>query len=144
MATQEEVEELRASLERLHGDALFKRVGETGVGIGAVMRCLHRSGEPMSAGEISRYLHVSTARVAVLLKKMEARSLIERISDERDARKSVIRLSAYGAEVSEQVLRELNRQLAEVIDRIGLERVKEFIAVSGEIRAVVQPPAWEW
>ena len=98
----------------------------------------------MSAGEISRYLHVSTARVAVLLKKMEARSLIERISDERDARKSVIRLSAHGAEVSEQMLRELNRQLAEVIDRIGLDRVKEFIAVSGEIRAVVQPPTWEW
>ncbi len=144
MATQEEVEELRASLERLRGDALFKRVGETGAGIGAVMRCLHRSGEPVSAGEISRDLHVSTARVAVLLKKMETRGLIERISDERDARKSVIRLSAHGAEVGEQMLRELNRQLAEVIDRIGMERVKEFIAVSGEIRAVVQPPAWEW
>lgn len=144
MATIDEVEQLRVSLERLNGDAFFKRVGEIGAGIGAVMRCLHQSGQPLSAGEISRYLHVSTARVAVLLKKMEVKNLITRISDQQDARKTVIRLSEHGAEVSEQALLELNRQLAEVIDRIGPERVKEFITVSSEICAVVQPPAFAW
>ncbi len=144
MATQEQIEELLTPLEHLHSGAFFKRIGEIGVGIGAVLRYLDQSESAVTAGEISRFLNVSTARVAVLLKKMEAKELIERQADTRDARKTVIRLSTYGEETVHRCRALLYRQVGEVIDRIGLDRMKEFIAVSEEIRTIMKPPAWEW
>ena len=140
MATKEEVAELCAALEALHGDEFFRRIGETGAGVSAVMRYLYETDGPVSAGEISRFLQVSTARVAVLLKKMESRELIDRVSDAHDARKSMIRLSDQGRALCTRMLGELSRRLSEVIDRVGRARIREFIAVGNEIRTAVQPP----
>ena len=143
MATKEEVAELCAALEALHGDEFFRRIGETGAGVSAVMRYLYEADGPVSAGEISRFLQVSTARVAVLLKKMESRELIDRVSDAHDARKSMILLSDQGRALCTRMLGELSRRLSEVIDRVGRARIREFIAVGNEIRTAVQPPEWE-
>ena len=72
MATTAQIERMLAELEGIHPVAFFRRMDETQAGIGAVLRLLHTSEEEITAGKISEVLNISTARVAVLIRKMAA------------------------------------------------------------------------
>ena len=83
-------------------------------------------------------LGVSTARVAVLLKKMAAKRLITKGHDPADARVTVVSLTEQGRESIREIEGELYRQTGLVIDRVGEERVLEFIAIAQEIQSALQ------
>lgn len=83
-------------------------------------------------------LGVSTARVAVLLKKMAAKGLITKGHDPADARVTVVSLTEQGRESIREIEGELYRQTGLVIDRVGEERVLEFIAIAQEIQSALQ------
>ena len=76
MATQDEVELILENLQEVHPAEFFKTLNEENAGIGAVLRYLNEAEGDVTAGNISKYLHVSTARVAVLLKKMAVQGLV--------------------------------------------------------------------
>lgn len=79
-------------------------------------------------------MNVSTARVAVLLKKMVAKDLIVKEVDANDARVTVVQLSEHGRITVETMRNEIHRQFGTVIDKIGMERMMEFVAISREIQ----------
>ena len=146
MATREQVnmifELIKDSHKDSHSDNFFKRINETNRGIAALLGHLNDDDVPVTAGQISRFMNVSTARVAVLLKKMEARGFIVKETDENDARKTVVVLSELGKKKAEELHDDMCSQISEMIDRIGMERLVDFIAVSKEIRSIMKgPPA---
>ena len=96
MATKEQVDKVFAAVEDSKPKDLSKITNETMSGIGAVLRFLYESDRDITAGQISSFMNVSTARVAALLKKMEARGLIVKSTGENDARTTVVRLSSKG------------------------------------------------
>lgn len=140
MATQEQVAFVWRFLQESDPAAMLKSFTEGNAGIGAVLRILYESPGDMTAGNISELMHVSTARVAVLLKNMEAKGLIVKDCDAKDARVTIVRLSETGKEKIQQMQDEAYAKIELVIDQVGMERIKEFIAIFGEIRSVVQPP----
>ena len=99
MATEEQVDEFIALVDETRPVHLFHHIDETTVGAGGIMRmlcCAKEGDDPVTAGAIAEELHVSTARVAALLKNMEAKGLIARERAISDARVTVVTLTPRG------------------------------------------------
>ena len=137
MATAEEIERVLALLRASAPGERYREVGSTAMGIGAVLLFLHRAEEPVSAGQISHFMNVSTARVAVLLKKMEGKGLICTGRSAADGRVTTVRISRQGEDVFLRMERELHNKIAYLIERVGMERLVEFARISDEIQAAL-------
>lgn len=140
MATQKQIEYVLENLQGMHSAAFFKNLSEGNAGIHAVLRILYESDDNITAGNISDYMNVSTARVAALLKKMSAKGLIIKDVDANDARITIVRLSPLGLEKVRQMKANLYKQVSAVIDKVGIEKMMDFISVSNEIKAMLPPP----
>lgn len=143
MATQEQIEQIVDALCTAPPKAFFQTMDETQAGIGAVLRFLSGAEGTVTAGRIAELMNVSTARVAVLLKKMVAKGLIIKEADPSDARITVVQLSEKGEKTAATIRANIHRQIGLVIDRIGMERMLEFAEVSQMIHQVCKhsPPA---
>lgn len=137
MATHEQIAMTLEALQATHPKELFRTMDLNQAGIGAVLRLVYESEETVTAGKIADFMGVSTARVAVLLKKMAAQGLIIKESDAKDGRVTVVRLSEQGTARVEAIRSCLYTHIGAVIDKVGLERMQEFIAISREIRDAV-------
>lgn len=93
MATQEQIRRIFQKMRESHPKEFFHHMDETQAGIGAVLRLLYIEKKPVTAGKISDTLGISTARVAVLLRKMESRGLIIKEKNPLDARVTIVRLT---------------------------------------------------
>lgn len=135
--TKDKTAELIKRLVNSRPKKMFRHVEENNAGIGCVLRYLEESGRAVSAGEISGYMNVSTARVAVILRKMQEKQLIVKLSDPNDARKTMISLSEHGKQFFVEKKEKVLAYFSHVIECIGEERFMEFIEISEEIQAVV-------
>ena len=136
MATQEEIKTILSMLEEFHSFHTVEKLDDTNRGIISILRCLSKQDQPITAGEISERTGVSTARIAVLLRKTSARNLIVTGNDPSDARKTLVSLSDYGKEQLNKKVEEHKEMISIIIDRIGFERTKEFMKLSKEIRSI--------
>lgn len=138
MATQQQIETLLAELYKAPPSEHFQQIDISAVGIRAILKYLSESRDHATAGTISKALGVSTARVAVLLKKMVAKGLLEKQSDPSDGRLVVVQLSQLGKDTANRIHDEMFAQLGTLIDEIGMERMLEFAAISYEIHSVMK------
>lgn len=138
MATEEEIQKFMDMMDQMHPIQDFNKIDATKAGIGAVMRFLDESGRPVTAGEISEQLHVSTARVAVLLKKMEAKGFIVRKSHDRDARITMVCLTEEGEKIIRKIHQGMKKNVEKMIDQIGTERLETAFTVMQEIRVILE------
>lgn len=138
MATQAQIETLMELLQKAPPSEAFQRIDKSTMGTRAVLCYLSETCPQATAGELSRALGVSTARVAVLLKKMVAKGLLEKQSDPSDGRLVVVSLSPLGRETAGKLRGQLVAQVGALIDELGMERLLEFAAISREIRAVLK------
>lgn len=136
MADQEQVRQIVRMLDEANPADFFKKFDEVRFGIGAVIRLLEQHGGHATAGQISEALGISTARVAVLIKKMTNKGLAEKVSDKRDARVTIVQLTAQGRQCADNMKQNLYRDVETLIDRIGIERVMEYIEISNIIKSV--------
>lgn len=138
MAAQEQIEVLLKHLEKTPPSKPFKNIDKNTVGIRAILKYLNESGEMVTAGKISKHMHVSTARVAVLLKKMVAKGLIEKYNDPADARVVIVKLSEYGMTTAKEAKEDVYKQVGTLIDQVGMDKMLEFVAISNEIHSVMK------
>lgn len=143
MATSEQMHFILEALQTTQPRELFRAMDMQQAGIGAVLRLVYESEDAVTAGKIADYMGVSTARVAVLLKKMAQQGLIFKESDKNDARVTVVRLSEKGRARAEQMRAHLYASLDSVIDKIGMARLEEFIAISQQIRESLEAPEFD-
>ncbi len=138
MATKEQIDYIISELPKSHPDNFFKIFNDSNTGIGFAIKLLYSAEDNrLSAGAISEAMGVSTARVAVLLKKMEGKGLITRESDSTDARVTVVCLSGAGKNVAEQMQENMLKHISYVIDQVGMEKLKQFIELSVEVKAAM-------
>ena len=139
MATQEQIRRIFQKMRESHPKEFFHHMDETQAGIGAVLRLLYVENKPVTAGKISDTLGISTARVAVLLRKMESKGLIIKEKNPLDARVTIVRLTDMGTEMIKDAWEEIQKQMGEIIDTVGEERLLEYIEINNEIRKIVSP-----
>lgn len=76
-----------------------------------ILRIVQESETDVTAGELAKLMHVSTARIARALNTLEEKNYIRRESHEGDARKVIIRLTKQG----ERALDERNEVVRETV-----------------------------
>lgn len=140
MATQEQIETLLEQLKKAPPSEQFKNIDKNAAGIRAILKYLNETDEKVTAGKISEYMDVSTARVAVLLKKMVAKGLIEKENDPTDARIVIVKLSQHGVQTAERVRESIHAQIGTMIDKVGMDRMLEFAAISNELHSIIKAP----
>lgn len=138
MAAQEQIEVLLKQLGKTSPSRQFKILDKNTVGIRAILKYLNETDEIVTAGKISRHMNVSTARVAVLLKKMVAKGLIEKTSDPSDARVVIVKLSEHGAMTAVNMQESVYRQVGAMIDKVGMDKMLEFVTISKELHSVME------
>lgn len=140
MATREQIEMVLDKMEKANPVEFFKKVDETQAGVAAVLRLLYESSGVVTAGKISELLNVSTARVAVLLKKMVNKGLITKEQDAADGRVTIVKLTELGNTIVCEMREDMYAQVGHIIDVVGEERVMEFISIAEEIRVAAKKP----
>lgn len=139
MASGEQIQILLEALQKATPSQLLQNIDDRTAGMRAILLYLAAGEEEVTASMISEYMQVSTARVTVLLKKMEAKGLIEKERDPEDNRRVKVTLSDRGRELATQVQERIDAHVASMIDQIGMERMMEFAATAKEIQALFQP-----
>ncbi|MDO5425145.1 MAG: MarR family winged helix-turn-helix transcriptional regulator [Eubacteriales bacterium] len=140
MATKMQVEAVIEKLEQADPYDFFRYFDETRAGIRAVLQFLYQSNNTVTAGMISDALGISTARVAVLLKKMVSKGLVSKERSPIDARITIVKLTEFGKETIEDIQNKMYQHMAMVIDTIGEERLMEFISIAKDLQNVGQIP----
>ena len=140
MATEQQIEKFLIMMEKSKPDKLLEAFDEVEAGIGAVLKILYERNEPVTAGMLSDQLGVSTARVAVLIKKMTAKGLIEKEHPESDARVTIVQLTEPGKSTIEAMRDEYRGRISKLIDTLGEEKLSEYIELSNEIREIMEEP----
>ena len=138
MATNEQIDYIISELPKAHPANFFKIFNDSNTGIGFAVKLLYSAEDNrLSAGAISEVMGVSTARVAVLLKKMESKGLITRESDRSDARVTIVCLSQEGKAVAKRMQDNMLQHISYVIDKVGMEKLKQFIELSVEVKVAM-------
>ena len=143
MATAEQIETLIEQLEKAPPSAHFQDIDQNAAGIRAILKFLAASDGNVTAGQISGHMKVSTARVAALLKKMEAQGLVRRDRDPADGRIVIVRLTDQGMQTVLELREKVHQSIGRMIDKVGMDRMLEFAAISNEIHSIMQDPEME-
>lgn len=75
---------------------------------------------------VSKNLNISTARVAVLIRKMVDKGLITKETGANDARVVEIKLAEHGREVLESLQKQRYEQMGLIIDKVGMNDEKNI------------------
>lgn len=137
MVSQDEVLRLLNDFNSIKPLEFLQRIDVSSMGIGNVLGYLCYAGHEVSAGEISDYMSVSTARVAVLLKKMSEKKLITKTTDPHDKRKVMVSITEEGKKQYCEKMNEIILYAGAIIDHIGIAKIEDFIASCKDIRDVV-------
>lgn len=140
MASREQIELLRRQLWEAVPMEFCKQIDQKQVGMEAILQLLLEADQTVTAGMLSEAMNVSTARMAVLLRKMSEKGLIVKETHALDGRVTVVRLTEHGEAIAGKKREEALRQIGAVIDKVGMERMQEFIRISKEIKEVIRCP----
>ncbi len=137
MVSDQEVLEILEEFNSIKPLEFLQRIDIQSMGICHVLGFLLASDHKVTAGEISEYMNVSTARVAVLLKKMADKNLITKKADPKDARKVLVSITKDGKEHFNERQKEILLYGGAVVDHFGKDRIENFIETCREIREIV-------
>lgn len=142
MATQKEIDELMQLFAENRPQQKESRNHQTTTeseGMLGVLLYLYRKQETVTAGMISRDMHITTGRVSVLIKKMSDKGLIIRENGKKDARVTEIRMTEKGRREVENLQNKRNEQLSELIDKVGMDRLKGYVEIQKEVWTILTP-----
>ena len=99
----------------------------------AVLRLLGESKLPLTAGDLSRDLRMTTSRIAAVLNSLQRKGMIERDADALDRRRVLVRLTAAGSTLCEHRKACVRGRLTAIFERLGMEDTREFMRIMGRI-----------
>ena len=87
----------------------------------------------ISAGEIAEKLNLTTPRVAVALNMLEGKGIIEKTKDEKDGRKTIVKLTKKGKIMLEDKKTKIEQNLLKVFQNLTDEELVTFVELIKKI-----------
>ena len=115
----------------------FRDLDDSGKGLYAILRMLTLADDETVAGDIAVALGMSTPRVASALRTLESRGHIARMPSDRDARRTVVRITTGGREALRAKQAELAKLVDYLMENVGEADMYEFLRVSQKIGAAL-------
>ena len=105
------------------------------------------SGEHIIASSLAKNLGITRSAVSQIVNKLEKNNIIKRFPDPMDKKVAFIELSENAVSVYEETKRRVNVFLEQVVEKLGEEKVENFIKGANEFidafEEVVNPNANE-
>lgn len=98
-----------------------------------VLRYLCKHGETVYPKDLSKSMHVSSARIAAILNQMESKGWIVRSTDKNDTRQVNVTITEAGIALIKKEQNEIIESVARVLDKIGEEDAKELLRIQRKI-----------
>lgn len=92
---------------------------------------------PVTAGELSEKLNVTTARIARILNSLESKQYIRRKNDRIDRRKTFVTITKKGKELADSTKKEIMDKIVQVIQEVGYDEIQTYISIVLKIRSVL-------
>lgn len=102
-------------------------------GLWIILHYIASTPDEVCAGDISKEFNVSTARIAVVLKTLVKKELIETFTSETDRRKVVVKVTQRGKDVLKKGEDELTEFMLLLMNKIGEDDLKEFLRIVAKI-----------
>lgn len=93
----------------------------------AVIKYLYHIETKVTSKQISDELNVSSARMTILLKKLEKDNIIVKEKSEEDARAINIKLTKHGLNKAEEFTNSMNTCIEKLLDTFGLEELIDLL-----------------
>ena len=129
----EDAKRLLLKLKEMKSCALISRIDRSSEGENKVLGLLYETKENLSAGEISSLLHLTTARVAVILSSLEEKAMIRKLPDANDRRRTMVEITEKGRQHVEKMYHELSDCMDYLVEHIGSEKMNAFVDTLKEI-----------
>ncbi len=133
-------EEVFYALELFHKNRprqIFEKMNKSDVGVFAVIKYLHESEEEVTSADICKFLQISSARMAVLVKRLEKKGLIVKSNSSVDARSKVLKLSAAGKKFAEDLKSQIYGTMEKIVDEFGLDELEELFVKLEKLKAIM-------
>jgi len=95
----------------------------------------------ISAGEVAEILHVHPSTLTGVLKRLEARGIVTRRADPRDARRALLALTARGRELDRLRSGTVEAVVRRVLQRLPSGSVRSARALAEALTAALDMPA---
>ena len=105
----------------------------------AVLRLLEKENLPMTAGELSRKLHMTTSRIAAVLGSLEKKGMILRQADEGDKRRVQVVLTDQGSAFCQKKKEQALCDMTHLLKQLGEEDAQHFVRIMKRIHQFTPP-----
>ena len=133
-------EDAQVLMEELYSCAprfFYSKIETIQRGFGFVLNYLEQADGEVNAGDLSKKLNVSTARIAVLLKKMEQNGWITRHASQEDARRIIVEITPAGIALVDEMREQTLQKIELLLDQISREDLETYIRISNQIKAII-------
>ncbi|MFI3175567.1 MAG: MarR family winged helix-turn-helix transcriptional regulator [Bacillota bacterium] len=124
--------------ERSKPEKAFQEVHRQKQGILAVMAFLYHQAQPVSSKEISQHMAVSSARMTVILQKLEQKGCIEKKKSKKDTRGIDVVLTEKGLEIITKMEEKKRASFERIVEKIGFEQLKEMFQNLETIKKILE------
>lgn len=135
---KEQIDTLLKKMVEAKPFELFNQIDETNKGMGFILGFLYKTKGDVYSIDIANALDVSTARIAVLLKKLEASELIIKSKCLCDARKIKVSLTDKGILKTEEAIEFLYSYFDKILSVVTIDEFNEFIRISEKIQNAIK------
>ena len=137
MSTRKEAWEFLEKLSSCIPRFFYNKIEITQRGFGFVLSYLEKADGEVHAGDLSKKLNVSTARIAALLKKMEQNGLITRHPSQQDARRTVVKITPAGIALVDDMREQTLNKIELLLNQVSKEDLETYIRISHQIKKVM-------
>ena len=121
---------LKKSSKELFNIVKFRH-GESGVL--QILLENEKNKKPLSSGDICAKMQLSSGRTALTLKSLELKRLIVRRADEKDKRRTLVKLTEKGKVLAESTAKEVSAAVNKIVEKLGEKQAAEFIGMLATI-----------
>lgn len=138
VSTRKEALDLLSKLNICRPRSFFGKIEEVQKGTGFILGYLMDAEETIVAGDLAKELNVSTARIAVLLNKLEKKGYVTRTASAEDARRTVVEITPAGRDLVNELREHILNKTMILIDQVGKQDLEEFLRISRKIKKALE------
>lgn len=109
-------------------------IDKNGQGMNSILSYLKTKKEGVTAGELAIQLDVSTARIAVLLKKLEKLNMIVKRISSKDARVTIVEITQTGLKHIDEETKKSVSIMQKILEKVDPKEIEEFIRLATKIK----------
>lgn len=109
-------------------------IDKNGQGMNSILSYLKTKKEDVTAGELAIQLDVSTARIAVLLKKLEKLNMIVKRISPKDARVTIVEITQTGLKHIDEETKKSVSIMQKILEKVDPKEIEEFIRLATKIK----------